>query len=391
MKRITILGSTGSIGRNALEIAENLKSELEVIGLSTHNRVDLLFQQCLKFKPKIVCITGSDFPIDFIEKIQKLNITVLTGKDGLQELASDKEIDLLLNALVGAVGLLPTLAAIKRKTNVALANKETLVMAGEVIISAARIYGVKILPVDSEHSAIFQCLQGEDANTISRLILTASGGPFFNYTKQELKNVTLEQALNHPNWDMGDKITIDSATMMNKGLEVIEAFWLFKIPISHIEVVVHPQSIVHSFVEFVDGSIKAQLGIPHMKIPIQYTLTYPERKYLKSERMDFTSLKELTFDKPDFDKFPALALAYQAIKQGGTAPAVLNAANEIAVNKFLNKKIQFTQIVGFVKLAMEKHSIVFNPNLEDILAADIWARNFVKRVIEKEEVLEVGF
>ena len=349
MKRITILGSTGSIGRNALEIAENLKSELEVIGLSTHNRVDLLFQQCLKFKPKIVCITGSDFPIDFIEKIQKLNITVLTGKDGLQELASDKEIDLLLNALVGAVGLLPTLAAIKRKTNVALANKETLVMAGEVIISAARIYGVKILPVDSEHSAIFQCLQGEDANTISRLILTASGGPFFNYTKQELKNVTMEQALNHPNWDMGDKITIDSATMMNKGLEVIEAFWLFKIPISHIEVVVHPQSIVHSFVEFVDGSIKAQLGIPHMKIPIQYALSYPERLKSAHPRLDFTQIGTLHFETPDNENFRNVALAFEALKQGGNFPCILNASNEIAVEAFLQNRISFLQIPDVIE------------------------------------------
>ncbi len=391
MKRITILGSTGSIGTSALKVIEGLSGEIEILGLSTHQRVDLLFQQCQQFKPKAVCITGTDVSIKVIEKIQQLGILVLTGKDGLKDLAALPENDLLLNALVGSIGLLPTLTAIEQQTDIGLANKETLVMAGELVTAFAEKKGVKILPVDSEHSAIFQCLQGENQKTISRLILTASGGPFLNYSLDGLKSVTVEQALNHPNWQMGDKITIDSATLMNKGLEVIEAFWLFKIPLSQIEVVVHPQSIIHSFVEFVDGSIKAQLGMPDMKIPIQYALTYPERRFLQSERLNFPMLKQLTFEKPDETKFPALRLAFDSIKKGGTAPAVLNAANEVAVGKFLGKKIRFTDISRYVKLALEKHSSIFKPKLEDILSADLWARNFVNEMIAKDEILEVDF
>lgn len=391
MKRITILGSTGSIGTSALEVIEGFAGEVEIVGLSTHQRVDLLYQQCLKFNPKAVCITGTDVSIKLIEKIQRRGILVLTGRDGLKELAAIPENDLLLNALVGSIGMLPTLSAIEQKTDIALANKETLVMGGELVTSFAEKKGVKILPVDSEHSAIFQCLQGENRKSISRLILTASGGPFFNFSADKLKSVTVDQALNHPNWQMGDKITIDSATLMNKGLEVIEAYWLFKIPLSQIEVVVHPQSIIHSFVEFIDGSIKAQLGIPDMKIPIQYALTYPDRKFLQSERLNFYSLKKLTFEKPDSKKFPALALAFDSIKKGGTAPAVLNAANEVAVRKFLEKKISFLDIPKYVKLALEKHSIILNPNLEDVLAADLWARNIANEMIGREEILEVNF
>ncbi|HDP98307.1 MAG TPA: 1-deoxy-D-xylulose-5-phosphate reductoisomerase, partial [bacterium] len=259
------------------------------------------------------------------------------------------------------------------------------------ITTRARERGVRILPVDSEHSAIFQCLQGENFKTISRLILTASGGPFYQCSQKMLENATKSEALNHPKWDMGSKISIDSATMMNKGLEVIEAHWLFGIPISQIEVVIHPQSIIHSMVEFIDGSVKAQLGLPDMKLPIQYAITYPERKYLQSERLNFSSLKKLTFDRPDFSKFPALRLAYQSIQTGGTAPAVLNAANEVAVNAFLSDKIKFIEIVKYVELTLKKHSLVFHPNLEDILEADLWARNFITAAIEREQVLEVNF
>ncbi len=391
MKRIVILGSTGSIGRNALEVIKEYPKEFDIVGLSTHQRVDLLFEQCLKFKPKRVCITGDNAPIEIYEKLKRQGIEVLNGSEGLNELAATPKVDMLVNALVGSVGLIPTLAAIKQKTNIALANKETLVMAGEIISTFAREKGVTILPVDSEHSAIFQCLQGEQHSAINRLILTASGGPFHHLPEHELKAVTVKQALNHPNWSMGSKITIDSATLMNKGLEVIEAHWLFRLPVSKIETVIHPQSIIHSFVEFIDGSIKAQLGVPDMKVPIQYALTYPERKFLKSEKLSFQDLKELTFDEPDFERFPACQLAYESIKMGGTAPAVLNAANEVAVHKFLKNKIKFTQITEFVEKALEKHNIILNPNLEDILAADLWARNFVNEKIDKEEVLEVAF
>jgi len=391
MKRIIILGSTGSIGKNALEVIEGNREEFEVIGLSTHQRVELLYQQCLMFKPKTVCITGDNFPIELFEKLKQLDIEVVTGREGLQEIASRTDIDILLNALVGSVGLLPTLAAIEKGVDVALANKETLVMAGEIVTSLARQRKVRILPVDSEHSAIFQCLQGENSKTISRLLLTASGGPFYELPQERLNEVTIEQALNHPNWQMGDKITIDSATMMNKGLEVIEAHWLFNIPISQIEIVVHRQSIIHSFVEFIDGSVKAQLGIPDMKVPIQYALTYPNRKYLQTERLNFNSLKKLTFSKLDFDKFPACALAYESINHGGTAPAVLNAANEEAVFHFLDGKIKFTSIIKCVERALQKFHNKQNPNIEDILAADVWARNFVNESIVKDEVLPVAF
>jgi len=391
MKRITILGSTGSIGKNTLEVIEANQDDFEVIGLSTNQRVDLLYQQCLRYKPKMVCITGNNFSIELFEKLKQLGIDVLTGKQGLRELASCSDVDMLVNAVVGSTGLLPTLDAIDKNIDIALANKETLVMAGEIITSFAKQKGVKILPVDSEHSAIFQCLQGENEKTISRLLLTASGGPFIDFSSEELKNVTVEQALNHPNWEMGNKITIDSATLMNKGLEVIEAYWLFNMPISQIEVVVHRQSIIHSFVEFVDGSIKAQLGVPDMKVPIQYALTYPNRKFLQTERLNFDSLKKLTFDKPDFQKFPACALAYESIKTGGTAPSVLNAANEIAVFSFLNKRIRFTAIAKYVEQALEKHQTIHNPNIKDIIAADIWARNFVTEAVNNEEILQVAF
>lgn len=391
MKRITLLGSTGSIGRSCLDIVNTYPKNFKIVGLSTHHRVDLLYEQCLQFQPEIVCISGEDVPLDSFEKIKQLGITITTGKEGLTELASLSGIDLLVNGLVGSSGLMPTLAAINQKIDIALANKETLVMAGEIVTALAREKGVKILPVDSEHSAIFQCLQGESTAHVSRLILTASGGPFQKLSLREMEHVTVDQALRHPNWCMGNKVTIDSATMMNKGLEVIEAYWLFQIPFSQIEVLVHPQSIVHSMVEFVDGSVKAQMGTPDMRIPIQYAMTYPNRKQLNCERMSLNLLNGLTFERPDFHKFPACALAYESLEIGGTAPAVLNAANEIAVNYFVNQKIKFNTIPRLVEETVYQHKPVQNPNLEDVLAADMWARGFVKDRVENDEVLVVAF
>jgi len=391
MKRITILGATGSIGRNCLQVIKAYPNEFQVIGLSTHHRVDLLYEQCIQFKPEMVCITGKDFPIEFFEKIEQQGIEVITGKEGLEELASRSDVDILVNALVGSIGLLPTLAAINQKIDIALANKEILVMAGEIITSLAEQKGVRILPVDSEHSAIFQCIQGENQSEINRLILTASGGPFHKYTAEQLERVTLEQALKHPNWCMGNKITIDSATLMNKGLEVIEAHWLFRVPVSQIEVVIHPESIIHSMVEFIDGAIKAQLGIPDMKIAIQYALTCPNRKYIQNERLIFNLINKLTFEPPDFGRFPACALAYESLKLGGTSPAVLNAANEEAIENFIQQKIKFNQIARLVEKTLYNHQPVSNPDLDEILAADLWARNFVKEAIRKGEVLVVSF
>jgi 1-deoxy-D-xylulose-5-phosphate reductoisomerase len=391
MKRITILGATGSIGRNCLQVIKAYPNEFKVIGLSTHHRVDLLYEQCLKFKPEMVCITGKDFPLTFFEKIEQLGIEIITGKQGLEELASRSDVDILFNGLVGSSGLLPTLAAINQKVDIALANKEIIVMAGEIITSLAEQNGVRILPVDSEHSAIFQCIQGENQSQINRLILTASGGPFQKYPAEQLENVTIEQALKHPHWCMGNKISIDSATQMNKGLEIIEAHWLFRVPVSQIEVLIHPESIIHSMVEFIDGAIKAQLGIPDMKIAIQYALTYPARKYCQSERLSFNLLSKLTFEPPDFQRFPACALAYESLRKGGTAPAVFNAANEEAVQYFIQQKIKFNQIIKLVEKSLYQHEIISNPSLEEILAADLWARNLVKEAVREQEVLVVSF
>ena len=392
MKRITVLGATGSIGSNCLEVIKNYPNEFKIVALSTHQRVDLLYEQCLQFKPEMVCISGKDFPIEVFEKFKHLDVEITTGKDGLSELASRSDVDILFNGLVGASGLLPTLAAIKQGVGIiALANKEILVMAGEIITARAAENGVNILPVDSEHSAIFQCLQGENKAEISRLILTASGGPFNNYSAEQIENVTLEQALKHPNWFMGNKITIDSATLMNKGLEVIEAHWLFRVPLSQIEIVIHPESIVHSMVEFVDGAIKAQLGIPDMKIAIQYALTYPQRKFIQNERISFNLINKLTFELPDFQLFPACMLAYEALKTGGTAPAVLNAANEEAIRFFIQNKIKFSAIAKLVEKALDQHRATAHPDLDEIIEADLWARNFVKKAIEQNEVLVVKF
>lgn len=391
MKRITILGATGSIGRTCLQVIDSHPGDFQVIGLSTHQQVALLYEQCLKFRPQVVCISGNDIPIEYFDKFKQLNIRVVLGKEGLIEISSTDNTDLLVNCLVGSSGLLPTLAAIEQKIDIALANKETLVMAGEIVTSLAQKNGVTILPVDSEHSAILQCIQGENWTEIHRLILTASGGPFQNFSAEQLEQVTLEQALKHPRWFMGNKITIDSATLMNKGLEVIEAHWLFGVPASQIEIVIHPESIIHSMVEFVDGAIKAQLGMPDMKIAMQYALMFPNRKYIQNERITFNLIKKLSFEQPDIRLFPACTLAYEALKMGGTTPAVLNAANEAAVQGFQSRKIKFTTITKLVEASVAAHTPVLQPDLSDVLAADLWARQFVTDRINHDEVLTITF
>lgn len=378
MKKITILGSTGSIGENALSVIDNFNDQFRVMGLSANKNSKLLVEQVKKYQPKFVSIIDNN-AADFVEEqLSSFDVKILKGREGLLELASYENIDLLLNALVGSAGMEPTIKAIQSKVDVALSNKESLVMAGSIINDLAIRNRVKIFPVDSEHSAIWQCLTGEDNKEINKIILTGSGGPFRTLPIEEFNTITLEQALNHPNWDMGNKITIDSATMMNKGLEVIEAYWLFNLPIEKIEIVIHPQSIIHSMVEFKDKSIKAQLGLPDMKIPIQYALTYPSHHEADWKELDLTEIHSLTFEKPDFKKFPCMKLAFDALAAGGTAPAVLNVANEQAVYKFLNKEISFNEIPKIIEMACEKHELVSAPSLDEILNIEIWATNFVK-------------
>ena len=383
MKKITILGSTGSIGENALSVIDNFNDQFRVIGLSANKNSKLLVEQVKKYQPKFVSIIDNNAADLVEEQLSSFDVKILKGREGLLELASYENIDLLLNALVGSAGMEPTIKAIQSKVDVALSNKESLVMAGSIINDLAIRNRVKIFPVDSEHSAIWQCLTGEDNKEINKIILTGSGGPFRTLPIEEFNTITLEQALNHPNWDMGNKITIDSATMMNKGLEVIEAYWLFNLPTEKIEIVIHPQSIIHSMVEFKDKSIKAQLGLPDMKIPIQYALTYPSHHEADWKELDLTEIHSLTFEKPDFKKFPCMKLAFDALAAGGTAPAVLNVANEQAVYKFLNKEISFNEIPKIIEMACEKHELVSAPSLDEILNIEIWATNFVKSYYSK--------
>ena len=378
MKKVTILGSTGSIGQNALSVIDNFNDQFRIVGLSANRNSKLLVEQVKKHQPKFVSIIDRNAAALVEEQLSSFDVKILKGRQGLLELASYKNIDLLLNALVGSAGMEPTINAIQSKVDVALSNKESLVMAGSIINDLAIRNRVKIFPVDSEHSAIWQCLTGEDNKEINKIILTGSGGPFRTLPIEKFNTITLEQALNHPNWDMGNKITIDSATMMNKGLEVIEAYWLFNLPAEKIEIVIHPQSIIHSMVEFKDKSIKAQLGLPDMKIPIQYALTYPSHHETDWEELDLTEIHSLTFEKPDFKKFPCMKLAFDALAVGGTAPAVLNVANEQAVYKFLNKEISFNEIPKIIEMACEKHELVSAPSLDEILNIEIWATNFVK-------------
>lgn len=369
LKKIAILGSTGSIGTQTLEVIACFPKEFTVTYLTGNNNIALLTDQIRKFKPRGV-VVFSERAVKEVKKQFPASLEVLLGQDGLMEIVQRDDVDIVVSSLVGFAGLKPTIKAIEAKKKIALANKETLVVAGEIIMPLVDKHHVDLLPVDSEHSAIFQCLVGELPNKVDKIILTASGGPFRTKSKEELKNVTLEQALKHPNWSMGNKITIDSATLMNKGLEVIEAHWLFGIPADRIDVVVHPQSIIHSMVEFVDGSVKAQLGIPDMKVPIQYALTYPSRSASKFPRIHFPTLSEMTFFEPDHERFPCLRLAFDALSAGGTVPAVMNAANEVAVSKFLTNKIGFLEIPKMIYRTMEKHSSAANPSLEEIVEAD---------------------
>lgn len=365
MKKILILGSTGSIGLSALEIIRSFPEEFEVTGLAINNNIETLEHQINEFAVPTVVVVNEKRAKELKDKVGN-KCEILSGEEGLIEITKKGDYDILLTAIVGFAGLMPTIEAIKQRKRIALANKETLVVAGEIINQLCLEYESQIIPVDSEHSAIFQCLQGESKNAISKLIITASGGPFLNKSKNELSTVTIEEALNHPNWKMGNKITIDSATMMNKGLEVIEAFWLFHLSKDKIDVLIHPQSIIHSMVEFCDGSIKAQLSTPDMKLPILYAFSYPKRLPYLNIKTDLKKISKLTFFDPDFDKFECLKLAYDVISEGGLAPCILNAANEVAVNKYLTGNIKFTEIPILIKDALNKIENHNNNSLDEI-------------------------
>ena len=380
-KQIAILGSTGSIGTQALEVIAEHANLFEVEVLTANNNSKLLIEQAIKFKPNTVVITNNDKYKEVDDALFKLGIKVFAGQQSLEEVVEGENIDVVLTALVGYSGLKPTIRAIKAKKTIALANKETLVVAGDLITKLCKEYNVQIYPVDSEHSAIFQCLVGEAYNPIEKIYLTASGGPFRGWTKEKLQNIKKEQALKHPNWEMGAKITIDSATLMNKGLEVIEAKWLFDLKAEQIEVVVHPQSIIHSAVQFEDGSIKAQLGIPDMKLPIQYALGFPERLKNTFKRFNFMDYPNLTFEKPDAKTFRNLQLAYDAMEKGGNMPCILNAANEVAVAAFLQNKIGFLNMSDLIADCMEKITFVSNPTLEDYIATNEATRKLANELL----------
>lgn len=380
MKNIAILGSTGSIGQSSLEVIRRYPESFRVAALSTNSRIDTLEKQIREFKPAEVAVTDP-LKAEELERQFGDSVSVRKGEEGLCAIVSRDDVDVVISSLVGFAGLRPTVHAIKRRKKIALANKETLVAAGHIITKLIEEYGVELVPIDSEHSAILQCLVGEPKEAIRRLILTASGGPFLSTPKDDLKRVTVEQALKHPNWKMGSKITIDSATLMNKGLEVIEAHWLFGLPPSAIDVVIHPQSVIHSMVEFVDGSVKAQLGLPDMKIPIAYALSAPGRLPAPVPPVSFASIGSLTFYEPDTNRFPALAIAYDAVREGGTAPATMNAANEVAVQAFLNGKLSFTLIADLIRRTLDHNGVRQNPELEHIFEADRNARTFAFEVL----------
>lgn len=381
MKRLVILGSTGSIGTQALEVVEE-NNDLEVVGLAANSSVDKVEAQVRKFMPKVVVMYNENAAKELKEKLSDLSVTVLSGMDGLVEMASRDDYDIILTAVVGMIGIRPTIAAIKNGKTVALANKETMVTAGHIIIPLAKEHNVSILPVDSEHSAIFQSLQGHPANKVRKILLTASGGPFRGRSYDELKNVTVADALNHPNWSMGKKITIDSATMINKGLEVMEAKWLFDVDYDDIQVVVHPQSILHSAVEYVDGAVIGQMGAPDMKLPIQYAFYYPDRMPMKGNELDLFSVGSLTFEKPDLNCFTGLKLAIECGKKGGSMPTVFNAANEKAVALFLDNKISFTGITDVITECTKAHKFMENPCLDDILETENWTYDFINELIK---------
>jgi 1-deoxy-D-xylulose-5-phosphate reductoisomerase len=377
-RNIALLGSTGSIGQHALEVVRHLSPRFRVTYLTTNRNLDLLRRQIEEFRPRGVLVRDPSRAA-LLRDLLGSETEILSGEEGLEEIVTRSDVDLVLSSLVGFAGLKPTLRAIEAGKDVALANKETLVVGGQLIMEKVRATGVRLIPIDSEHSAILQCLQGEDLGSVSRLILTASGGPFLHTNRERFRTITRAEALSHPTWKMGSKVTIDSATLMNKGLEVMEAHWLFGIPPSKIEVVIHPQSIIHSMVEFVDGSIKAQMGIPDMKIPIQYALTYPERPPTPFRRLDFAVLREMTFFAPDLEKFRCLALAFNALKAGGTVPAVLSAANEAAVEFFLEERIPFSAIPELIEEALASHTSIQQPTLEDLVHADHEGRTYVRQ------------
>jgi len=377
MKRISLLGSTGSIGTNCLNVVERQKNEFVVNYLTSYKNIQLLFEQASKFHPKAVAIVKNEKVMKYLPRFKEIGVEVYTGFEGILEISRKEDVDILVNALVGAVGLQPTLNAMRKNVRIALANKETLVIGGKFVMEKAQKEGAEVIPIDSEHSALLQCIAGEDIEKIACVFLTASGGPFREISGDDFSNVTVEQALDHPNWDMGSKVTIDSATLMNKGLEVMEAHWLFDLKPAEIQVVIHPQSIIHSMVEFADGSIKAQLGVPDMRIPIQYALTYPKRLSADFPRLDFRTLKELTFEQPNFEKFRCLKLAYEALETGGAAPAVLNAANEEAVDLFLTRKIGFEKIPQIVEKALTNCKFNSCDKVEDLLQYDKLTREYV--------------
>lgn len=377
MKKIGILGSTGSIGTQTLEVVRANK-DIKVTALAAGSNIDLLEKQIREFQPEFAAVWEEKKAEELRIRVADLNVRIGSGMDGLLEAATEPKAELLVTAVVGMIGIRPTIAAMKAGKHIALANKETLVTAGHLIMPLAKDMGVRILPVDSEHSAIFQCLNGERTNPIHKILLTASGGPFRGKTREQMKEIRLEDALKHPNWTMGRKITIDSSTMVNKGLEVMEARWLFGVEMDQVQVIVQPQSVIHSMIEFEDGAVMAQLGTPDMKLPIQYALYYPERRFLSGERLDFAKMGQITFEAPDVEHFRGLAMAYEAGKRGGTLPTVFNAANERAVQKFLNREIGYLTITDMIQAAMETHQVKENPSVEEILAAEQETYDFIE-------------
>ena len=369
MKKIAILGSTGSIGTQTLDVVR-ANGDIEVLGISAGRNVKMLEEQAREFHPQLIAVWDENAAKDLAVRLADMDVKIVSGMEGLLELARMPQTDILVTAVVGMIGIRPTMEGIKAGKDIALANKETLVTAGHLIIPMAKEHGVQILPVDSEHSAIFQALHGEKRAQVEKLLITASGGPFRGRKREEPEHVTLADTLKHPNWVMGQKITVDSATLVNKGLEVMEARWLFDVDLDHIQVVVQPKSIIHSMVEFKDGAVMAQLGTPDMRLPIQYALYYPERRYLDGERLDFHKLKEITFEDPDMDTFLGLPMAMDAARKGGSMPTVFNAANELAVKKFLQEKIGFLDIYDIIAQSMERHTVIRNPELEEILAVE---------------------
>lgn len=377
MKKIAILGSTGSIGTQTLEVVRANK-DIEVTALAAGSNIDLLEKQIREFSPKIAAVWNEEKAKELKDRVRDLDIRVESGMDGLLAVATELGAEIVVTAVVGMIGIRPTIAAMNAGKDIALANKETLVTAGHIIMSLAKEKHVRILPVDSEHSAIFQSLNGETGNKIHKILLTASGGPFRGWTREQMKGVQVEDALKHPNWTMGRKITIDSSTMVNKGLEVMEARWLFGVEMDQVQVVVQPQSVIHSMVEYEDGAVIAQLGTPDMKLPIQYALYYPERRFLAGDRLDFAKLAQITFGAPDFENFHGLSLAYKAGRRGGTLPTVFNAANERAVQKFLDREIGYLTITDMIEAAMEHHTVKENPTVEEILAAEQETYDFIE-------------